>query len=138
MRIQQAQEQQYKSHQKENQGFKKPSYNNRPGNSEERSFRYEEKGAKKEVNSGGAKRWDFKDPKIQFPCPLKCAHKVAFGSTQNCHNFRVKSTTKERQEKVLKFFLCRKCLKAARKVNHESMSDCKARTAAFVVKTITN
>ena len=36
LRIQQAQEQQYKSHQKENQGFKKPSYNNRPGNSEER------------------------------------------------------------------------------------------------------
>ena len=45
--IQQAQEQKYKSHQKDNQGFKKPSYNNRFGNNEERSFRYEEKGAKR-------------------------------------------------------------------------------------------
>ena len=78
------------------------------------------------MNSGGAKICYFKDPKIQFPCPLKCVHKVAFGSAQNCHNFRVKSTKKERQEKVLKFFLCRKCLKAASKVKHESMADCKA------------
>ena len=38
----------------------------------------------------------------------------------------MKSTRKERQEKVLKFFLCRKCLKAANKVKHERISDCKA------------
>ena len=69
LRIQQVQGQQYKSNQSESQGFKKPNYNNRSGNNEERSFRYEEKEAKGEVNPGGAKKWDYRDPKIQFLCP---------------------------------------------------------------------
>ena len=61
------------------------------------------------VNNGNGDNANFQN-KPQYPCPLPCNHKVAYGSASYCSNFR-KDTKPVRIDKVKKYKMCKKCLK---------------------------
>ena len=60
-------------------------------------------------NSGNGENVNLQN-KPQYPCPLPCNHKVAYGSASYCSNF-CKDTKPVRIDKVKKYKMCKKCLK---------------------------
>ena len=61
------------------------------------------------TNNGNGDNTNFQN-KLQYPCPLPCNHKVAYGSASYCSNFQ-KDTKPVRIDKVKKYKMCKKCLK---------------------------